>query len=114
MAVKDDLVPIVEPGSPQRPIIHPESGHADNVQVGSSGGTQPGNVAGIRRYLGLEKYDVKHLLTKVLSILSSRRFINLRNARRGQMPININYVTIRLCFEESTVFREQFKSVSFL
>ena len=34
-----DLVPIVEPGPLQRPIIHSESGYADNVQVGSSRGT---------------------------------------------------------------------------
>ncbi len=37
--VKPDVVPIIESRTPQRPIIHSKTGHADDMEIGIGCGT---------------------------------------------------------------------------
>lgn len=58
MTVQINVFPIVEAGAFQRPVVHPKTGDADNMQAGIRCGAEPGDVAGIRRYLWFDKRDV--------------------------------------------------------
>ena len=60
MAMQFYLVPIVEACPLELAIIHPEAGHADDMQFGKSRRAEPGNVASIRRDLGFDKSNMEH------------------------------------------------------
>ena len=64
MPVKSDLVPVIQAGPFQRPVIHLKTRDADDMQFGKSGGTQAGDVPGVWRYFGFEKRNMYHLLSK--------------------------------------------------
>jgi hypothetical protein len=55
-----DVVPVIEPGAFQRPVVHSEARHAYDVQRSTRGGAKPCDIAGIWRYFGLVKGDVRH------------------------------------------------------
>lgn len=54
MTMEFHMFPIVEARTPQRPVVHPESGHSDYVEDGLGRGTKPGDVARIWRNLRFE------------------------------------------------------------
>jgi len=66
MSMQIDEFPIVEPGSLQCAVIHPESRDADNVQRRICGGAQAGNISGVRRYFGFDECDVQHYVILAL------------------------------------------------
>jgi hypothetical protein len=58
VAVEHYILPIVESGTSELTVVHSEACYSDNVKRRISGSAQTGDVAGIRRDLGLVKGDV--------------------------------------------------------
>ena len=54
------LIPVIKPGSFQRPVVHAETGNADDVKRRKCRGAKPGDIPGIRWYLRLVERDMRH------------------------------------------------------
>ena len=52
------LVPVIQPGALQFPVVNRKAQRADKVQGSACGGAGAGDVAGVLRYLRLMKNDM--------------------------------------------------------
>src|SRR5690606_17822620 len=55
-----NVLPIVEPGAPYICLVHREAERTDQVQRRVGRRAEAGDVAGVRRYLGLDEGDVHY------------------------------------------------------
>jgi len=60
MAMKGDLVPIIQSSAPDRPLVEAKTGDADNVQGRHGGSAKPRDVSGILRNLRFEERHIEH------------------------------------------------------
>lgn len=60
MPVQIDVFPVIQPGPFQRPVVHPKTGHAHDMQTRKCCRAQTCDVAGIRRNLRFDKSNMKH------------------------------------------------------
>jgi hypothetical protein len=60
--VHDDarVLVVIETGTAQVAVVHPEAQRLDEVQVGCRVRRQPDHVAGVGRYLGMDEDDGEH------------------------------------------------------
>lgn len=63
VAVQSHFVPVIETGAFQRPVVHPEARHADDMKRRERGGAKARDVAGVGRYLRFVQRDMKHACT---------------------------------------------------
>jgi hypothetical protein len=54
------LIPIIEPGALEGPVVHSKAGDADDMQLGIRRGTKACDVAGIGRDLGFDQCNMEH------------------------------------------------------
>jgi hypothetical protein len=61
MTMQPNIVPVIQTGALQRAVVHPETGRADDVQVGKSRRAEPRDIARVGRNFRFEQSNVKHL-----------------------------------------------------
>ena len=74
-AAQIDLRPVVETGAFQVAFLERKTQRSDEVQTCSGGEAQASDVAGIRRNLRLDEYDVEHGTRGRNSDVSSQRLV---------------------------------------